>query len=304
MQLGQVRDYLLARLPLVFVFLSGLGFSIQTLIVKLLAEDGVHMAFHCIAFRGCIQCLISAIMVYRSERKDQLLFGNSNFVRLMLFCRSAVGFLGIMFFFSAVQLIPMGDATVLTMLSPFIAAIIGALLLNEPWSRPEACATLMSLLGAVLVIKPPFLFGSGDASIHGSGDSGDSGGGGGGGGEPSSGSTTLGVIFGLCSSVTAGTAYIFIRILGTSAKLPWMNVTFSHALAQLALAVPAALIFRESLQQVLTLKQMGLMLCAGLVGGPSQILMTIGMQREKSATATAMRMSDVLFGFLWQSLVG
>jgi hypothetical protein len=38
------------------------------------------------------------------------------------------------------------------------------------------------------------------------------------------------------------------------------------------------------------------------IGGPSQILMTIGMQREKSATATAMRMSDVLFGFIWQAL--
>lgn len=29
---------------------------------------------------------------------------------------------------------------------------------------------------------------------------------------------------------------------------------------------------------------------------------TTGMQREKSASATAMRMSDVLFGFLWQGL--
>jgi hypothetical protein len=30
--------------------------------------------------------------------------------------------------------------------------------------------------------------------------------------------------------------------------------------------------------------------------------MTIGMQREKSAAATAMRMSDLLFGFIWQAL--
>ncbi len=30
--------------------------------------------------------------------------------------------------------------------------------------------------------------------------------------------------------------------------------------------------------------------------------MTLGMQREKSATARAMRMSDVVFGFIWQVL--
>jgi hypothetical protein len=30
--------------------------------------------------------------------------------------------------------------------------------------------------------------------------------------------------------------------------------------------------------------------------------MTYGLQREKSATATAMRMSDVVFGFLWQAI--
>jgi hypothetical protein len=30
--------------------------------------------------------------------------------------------------------------------------------------------------------------------------------------------------------------------------------------------------------------------------------MTVGMQREKSASASAMRMSDVAFGFLWQAI--
>ena len=40
----------------------------------------------------------------------------------------------------------------------------------------------------------------------------------------------------------------------------------------------------------------------GIIGAVSQIMMTLGMQREKSAAATAMRMSDVVFGFVWQSL--
>ena len=35
------------RLPLVYVFLSGLGFSIQAVIVKILSEDSYHASFHC-----------------------------------------------------------------------------------------------------------------------------------------------------------------------------------------------------------------------------------------------------------------
>lgn len=41
---------------------------------------------------------------------------------------------------------------------------------------------------------------------------------------------------------------------------------------------------------------------ASLLGAFSQIAMTVGMQKEKSATATAMRMSDVVFGYIWQVL--
>ena len=42
---------------------------------------------------------------------------------------------------------------------------------------------------------------------------------------------------------------------------------------------------------------------AASIGALSQILMTVGMQREKSAAAGAMRMSDLLFGFIWQQLL-
>jgi drug/metabolite transporter (DMT)-like permease len=44
------------------------------------------------------------------------------------------------------------------------------------------------------------------------------------------------------------------------------------------------------------------LLFTALLGSCSQFSMTVGMQHEKSARAALMRMSDVLGGFLWQSL--
>ena len=41
-------------------------------------------------------------------------------------------------------------------------------------------------------------------------------------------------------------------------------------------------------------------LLGAVIGSFSQVAMTVGMQREKSATASAMRMSDVVFSFLME----
>lgn len=140
----------------------------------------------------------------RNTNGQPKIFGDNNRVQSILFLRSIAGFIGIAFAFLALELIPMGDSTVLMMLSPLIAAILGFFILGEPWHLAEFCATVVSLVGAVLVIKPPFLFGMNDSN--------------------SSGYFFLGVFFALIAAVSAGFAYIFVRILGTTAKMPWANV--------------------------------------------------------------------------------
>jgi drug/metabolite transporter (DMT)-like permease len=278
-------EYFKARLPLFYVFLSGVGFSFQTLIIKVLAENGFHASFQCIFFRGFIQFLLACWFVYYDEDrlagKGPKLFGDSSWIKLMLFLRSFVGFGGIAFSFLAVELIPMGDATVLIMLSPLLTAILSYFILGEPWRLPELVATIISLVGVVMVSKPPFIFG---------------------------GSTTettdfyTGVIYGLVSAVSAAFAYLFVRILGTTAKMPWSNVCFSQSIGQMVLSIPCLYIFGQTLRFDLTAFQYFMLILGGSIGAVSQILMTMGMQREKSAAATGMRMSDVAFGYLWQVL--
>lgn len=347
------KDALLSRLPLFLVFLSGIGFSIQTLIVKLLAVNlKYYGSFECVCARGFVQLIISAIFIYYNTytynkqvreyeetnnksliellEKPPQLFGNTNYVRLMIFLRSVIGYGGISLTFLATEYIPISDSIVLSMLSPLVASVNSFLFLGENISIYEGISIIASLIGTVFVAKPSFLFPNHSYDNISSSDH------------------TKGVVAALFSSLFAGYAYMFVRILGTSAKMPWSNVCFSQAIGQIVLSLPFIylnlrkeedssssiqldssipidssnstdtpsrlfslfdvstspdLVEDEDLDYFMRHRDFlipFLIFLAGFVGAWSQISMTIGMQREKSAAATAMRMSDIVMGFIWQ----
>lgn len=170
------------------------------------------------------------------------------------------------------------------MLSPMIASILSYFILGEPWKLPEFFATVLSLIGATCVAKPPFIFGYNEEERV----------------DPHS--FFVGVFTALFSACCAGGAFICVRILGTTAKMPWPWVTFSQAIAQIVMSVPLMYFLGVRGVDGLDWYKSLLILSGAFVGAWSQAAMTIGMQREKSATATAMRMSDVVFGFIWQVL--
>jgi len=201
----------------------------------------------------------------------------------MLLLRSVFGFVAMAFAFSGVERLAIGDATVLVMLSPLVAAIGGVFILKEPWKLSEAAGLLLSLAGAIFIVRPPFLFGNDQtgAAKH---------------------PNFIGVTFALLAALFAGFAFIMVRILGTSSKMPWPNVCFAQSLAQICFSIPFGFFVSEFFCLNLSSLQWALLFAGAFVGAWSQTLMTIGMQREKSARATAMRMSDVLFGFIWQAI--
>ena len=166
---------------------------------------------------------------------------------------------------------------------------IGAyFIMGEPWQCAELVATIISLTGVIFVARPPLIFGgSGHNSYSYSTGSADA----------------LGVLFGMIASITAGFAYVCVRLLGTSAKMPWFNVVFAQALGQVLFTIPNLYLVEGSMKfSDVTIIEVILIVGGGILGACSQVAMTYGMQREKSASATAMRMSDVVFGFVWQVL--
>ncbi len=266
--------------PLLLVFLSGVGFSLQTLTIKKLEEVREYKGtFQLIFARGFVQMLVSLYFIkrYNGESKVEL-FGSTSFVRRMLALRSVVGFGGICFAFLALEKLPIGETTVLVMISPIFSTIFSYLTLGEPWRLAEFMATVTSICGVICVAQPEIVFGEGTHTLD-----------------------PIGVVFGLIASVSAGAAYTCVRILGTTAIMPWWNVCFAQALGQIFFAGPLCFVVKEN-RNLPDLFEVCVCIAVGFLGAWSQIAMTVGMQREKSATATGMRMSDVFCGFLWQVL--
>lgn len=292
MSVEAVKNFITDRMPLIYVFMSGIGFSIQTLMIKLLSERGFKGSFQCVFSRGAIQFVIASCFVlwnrWSAKEGDEKisLFGDTNYVRLIMVLRSVVGYFSIAFSFLSAEYISIGDSTVLVMMSPIVAAIASFFILGEPWYIPEFIGTILSVLGAILVAKPPFIFGS-DVDT----------------GNIDPKDFYLGVTISLSAAVFAGFAFVLVRMLGTSAKMPWPNVCVVQALGQMILSVPSLYIAgQKSFFLPITLTEVGMIFVVGVIGAWSQIAMTLGMQREKSAAASAMRMSDVVFGFIWQVL--
>jgi drug/metabolite transporter (DMT)-like permease len=225
-----------------------------------------------------LQLLLSLFFLWKNRHDRVPICGTTRYIQGILFLRSVIGYGGIAFGFLAIELIPVGDATVLVMLAPMITSFLAIFILGEPWKLPEILATCVSLIGATLVARPSFIFGGLSTS------------------------NPLGVVFALISSVASGAAYICVRLLGTTAKMPWYHVVFAQALGQIFLSIPSAYLSGQTIQFNLSTYEFLSIFIGGCIGAFSQMFMTLGMQKEKSARSTVMRMSDVIFGFVWQAI--
>lgn len=59
-------------------------------------------------------------------------------------------------FFSAVQLMPIGEATAISFTSPMITALLAAVMLSEPMRRETWIASLTAFVGVLIILRPNF----------------------------------------------------------------------------------------------------------------------------------------------------
>lgn len=287
-----IAQYFVPRIPLLYVLLASLGFTLEKLIVKILTLEGTYPSFTCVLVRGFFQSIIGVFGIY-SDHQTHLdatsssiftkIFGDHSFVATMLLLRCIFGFFSQSSALLAVEYLPIGDATVIGMMSPSISALGGYLLLGEPWRIPELLATLTSLIGMVFVVRPQFIFGSSAIIMNHN--------------------ILIGIILAIINATCQAFVFLLLRILGTKAKISWCNVIFVQSLGQLILSFPASYLFGEKISIFnFTNIQYIFIIIAGFIGSCSQIALTIGMQREKSAAASGMRMGDIIFGFIFQEI--
>ncbi|KAF9271536.1 hypothetical protein BGZ68_003400, partial [Mortierella alpina] len=137
---------------LIYMTLSALFFSFMSLLVSLTAKS--LPSFEIVFFRGVIQTLLGFAACRYLKVSP---FGNKG-VRFLLFCRGFAGSCGLGFFFYALSVLPLADATVIFFLGPVFTAILARIVLKEPFTPLDALASTVSMIGVVLVAKPSVLF--------------------------------------------------------------------------------------------------------------------------------------------------
>ncbi|KAH8096191.1 hypothetical protein JL720_3547 [Aureococcus anophagefferens] len=259
------------RCALGLIALSSFGFAVQSLVVKV-ATRGRFAPMEVVFFRGWLQALgcCGALACHGPvARPPARWFGDTRTEVKWLCARGFVGFGGICFSFKAVSMIGLAESQVVGTVSPVFAAAYARLFLGEPWLALEKLAAVVSFAGVALQFGPESLGARGDRR-H-----------------------ALGLAYSLLGAASAAGAHVLVRLLGTRIKVDWPILMLYQAMGQILLSGVALVGFGERPRLDPSPLQLAYLGACGFLGFFSQVCMTRGMQREKSASASIMRLSGL-----------
>ncbi|WP_040287371.1 DMT family transporter [Sporosarcina koreensis] len=128
---------------------SAFGFSLMTAFVKL---SGDVPTMQKTIFRNGVSMVIAFFFVVHFKER---LFGRRENQGLLLL-RSALGALGIILFFYAIDHLVLADADMLNKMSPFFTIMFAAVFLKEHVKPFQVYSILVAFLGTLFIIKPSF----------------------------------------------------------------------------------------------------------------------------------------------------
>ena len=203
-------------------------------IVKWTGARGIPV-FEIILFRNLFAFVPLGLYIWRTTGfevlKTRRPFGHM--------ARSVVGLTGMVCGFSAVQHLPLTEATALQFTSPLFMTALSALLLAEPVGRHRWAAVIVGFVGVLIMARPL----PGEMNVP-------------------------GVTLGILSALGAAGAMVAIRQIADTERGPTIVFYFTLGGAVLGLVGSA---FHWVTPDPLTL---GVLVLAGLVGGVGQLLLT------------------------------
>ena len=192
----------------------------------------------------------------------------------LLLLRGFAGFMGLSCYFYAINHLPLADATVIQFCNPMVAALIATFALKEPLRGAEVVATVLSMLGVILVAQPTFLFSEGV------------------------GLDPLAVTIGLVGAFFSAVAYVVIRRLGATDH--HMVVVFYFPLVTGPLSLPLLAIEGVVMPQgVEWLYLLGIGISAQL----GQIQITQGFALETASRASSVTYVQIVLAYTWGILL-
>jgi len=208
-------------------------------------------------FRNLISLFFALIILM----KDKVMFQVPEKDWKHLILRSFLGTVGVICNFYAVDHMVLSDATMLNELSPFFTIIFVYLLLREAITLPQMLLFLSAMAGSLLIIKPSF---SGFASP----------------------AAPVALLGGIC----AGWAYAEVRLLGMH-KVHKSIIILVFSAFSCVTTLPA-LIFDYS---PMSLRQLVLLLCAGLTATGGQFGITTAYSYAAASEISIYDYSQIIF---------
>lgn len=237
-------------------------------------------------------------------------------VRWLLILRAVGGFFGVFGMYYSLLYMPLSEATVLTFLAPIVACYASSFLMpDEPFTRKQQLAGLISLLGVVLIARP---FSGTDsespsASIEMVPANGT---------ETSSSETLtsvsktadtyhhlIAIVFALIGVLGAACAYTVIRLIGKRTHA-LVSVTYFSTYTTIISLVAMLAIPSVSFRFPANLTEWALLLGLGMAGFFLQYLLTAGLAYVpptgtpgRGTRATSMVYTQMLFALFYDKVV-
>ncbi|MDQ0300375.1 drug/metabolite transporter (DMT)-like permease [Salibacterium salarium] len=237
------------------LLVSALGFSLMGAFVKLSGDlPTMQKAF----FRNIIAAIITlGFVLHHKER----IFGKKENQKLLLY-RSALGAVGIVLNFYAIDHLVLSDAEMLNKLSPFILIIFSAVFLKESARRYQIFAVLIAFAGTLFIIQPEF-------SVE-----------------------VFPYIVGVLGAVFAAGAYTLLRVLGSREK--HYTVVFYFSFFTTLVLLPFTIMFYEPMSW----QQWALLLLAGVCATVGQFGITLAYKFAPASEISIFFYSTVVYSAL------
>ena len=241
-----------------FILGAALSFAFMNLFVNLAGELPVMQK---VFFRNLVSTGVVFVLLLFTKEKFRI---KSKECLLWLFLRAAVGFIGVILNFYAIDAIgSISDASILNKLSPFFAILFSVFLLKEKPRAYEVAFVVLAFAGAMFVVKPTFTMQS------------------------------LPAVSGFLSGASAGFAYSCVRVLGAKGERGLMTVFFFSAFSTLV-ALPFFVAFYEPM----TPFQWASLLLAGVSATGGQFFITAAYRFAPAKEIAVFDYSQVLFAAL------
>lgn len=250
---------------MVYMVAGAFFFSVMTLWVKMAGARLPNQEI--VLIRGILTLAFTWAMVRRAR------VATRGTRPLMLMMRGLFGFGALSCLYYAVVHLPLADATVLQYTNPVWTALLAAWFLGERMRRVEVLLVLCSLLGVVVIARPTFLFGAGEARLD-----------------------LFAVGVALAGATMSAAAYVMVRKLSRT-EHP-LTIIFYFTLVTVPAAIPGTI----AVAVWPTPREWLLLLGIGAAAQAGQVYLTRGLQLEPAGRATGAAYMQVVFAATWGAL--